>query len=104
MAAETVELTGTILDRMPVEDFERRAREARPGRAAKAAVALLFWAIGMTAAKLWRWFWVGASFAVDAMRTGWEEAHGPSKAVIISRLQQENDWMAEQLRRIGGPD
>ena len=66
----------TWLDRLPVDDITRQAREIHPGRTVLTWVAGALFALGWLACKVVAVVWLAGAWAFVAAREGWREAAG----------------------------
>ena len=71
-----------VLDRFPVEEITREAREIHLGRTLLTWVAALLFGLGWLAFKVVAVLWLAAAWVFVATRTGWRAAkvgHGPAR-------------------------
>jgi hypothetical protein len=71
-----------VLDRFPVEEITREAREIHPGRTLLTWVAALLFGVGWLAFKAFAVLWLAAAWVFVATRKGWRAAkvnHGPAR-------------------------
>lgn len=63
-----------ILERVPIEEINKQAREVSFTRTLLALLAALLYALGWGAAKLVAVAWLAAAWSATAVRLGWQEA------------------------------
>lgn len=72
----------TVLDRVPLEDINARAREVHFGRTLLTIIAAILYAVGWLAAKTLGGIWLALAWSAVAVKVGWTEARagtrGPS--------------------------
>jgi uncharacterized membrane protein YedE/YeeE len=64
----------TVAERVPLDRIERRARQARPGRAVLAVIAGLLFGLGWVAYKACAAAWLGVAWCGSAVIEGWQSA------------------------------
>ena len=60
-----------VADRMPLDRIERRARQARPGRAALVVIAAVLFGLGWLAFRACALSWLAAAWCGSAVIEGW---------------------------------
>jgi hypothetical protein len=72
----------TVLDRVPLEDINTRARDVHFGRTLLTVIAALLYAVGWLTAKILGGIWLTLAWSAVAVKVGWTEARagtrGPS--------------------------
>lgn len=72
----------TVLDRVPLEDINTRARDVHFGRTLLTVIAALLYAVGWLTAKILGGIWLAFAWSAVAVKVGWTEARagtrGPS--------------------------
>jgi len=64
----------TWLERVPIDDITRQAREVHPARTLLTWVAGLLFAVGWVAYKVAAVAWLAGAWSFVAVREGWREA------------------------------
>jgi len=82
-----------------LDQIGQRAAQARPRRVILLAVAAAFWFAGFAAAKACHGLWQMAAWSFAAVRTGWVEAHGPSRRAQINMLEVQVAELTAALAR-----
>jgi hypothetical protein len=62
-----------MLDRVPVEQISREARQIQFGRVLLTLFAGLFFVIGWLVAKLFGVLWLAVAWSAAAVKVGWQE-------------------------------
>ena len=93
----------TLLDRVPVGEIGRRARQARPGRTLAALLLGVLFGAGWIAGKLATVAWYGLAWSGSAVQVGWQSARGTLPAEPdIRDVLAENDRLRRMLARLPG--
>jgi hypothetical protein len=61
----------TVLERIPLEAIDERARAADPGRAAATVIAAVLFGTGWLAARALSLAWISLAWSVSAVAEGW---------------------------------
>jgi hypothetical protein len=64
----------TVLDRVPLETINTRAREVHFGRTLLTIIAAVLYAVGWLAAKTLGGLWLALAWSAVAVKVGWTEA------------------------------
>ena len=95
-------MTAAALERtVPLDDIARQAHQANAARVLLIVVTAIPWGIGYAVAKLCHFAWIGLAHLWSAYRTGWTDAHGPSKRAQILLLERQVAELAAALERVG---
>lgn len=70
----------SVAERIPLDRIERRARQARPGRAVLTAVAAILFGLGWLAYKACAVTWLAAAWCGSAVVEGWMSARTAQRA------------------------
>jgi hypothetical protein len=70
----------TVVDRIPLDRIEQRARAAHPGRAALTVIATALFALGWVVYKALAVAWFAAAWCGSAVAEGWVTARDAKRA------------------------
>jgi hypothetical protein len=74
-----------MLDRIPVEEITRQAREVRPGVVVLTWVAAVLFAFGWVLHKVVAVVWLALAWSYVAAREGWRSAGSPKDPGVSRR-------------------
>ena len=63
----------TVLERVPLDRIDERARAADPGRAAATVIAAVLFGLGWLAARALSIMWAGVAWSASAVAEGWAQ-------------------------------
>ena len=69
-----------MLERVPLDRIEQRARQARPGRAVLVVVASVLFGLGWLAFKACAVTWLALAWCGSAVIEGWQSARAGQRA------------------------
>lgn len=64
----------TVLDRVPLEDINTRARDVAFGRTLLTIIAAVLYGLGWLTAKVLGGIWLALAWSAVAVKVGWTEA------------------------------
>ena len=96
-------MTTGVLDRVPLDEITGQAREAKPGRTLLTVIAGALFGLGWLTARVFAVLWLALSWSWVAVREGWRASHGPSRAMQIAALKEQNEKLQVIVSRFGGP-
>lgn len=70
----------SVAERVPLDRIERRARQARPGRAILTVLAAVLFGLGWLAFKACAVAWLAAAWCGSAVIEGWQQAKAGQRA------------------------
>ena len=70
----------SLTERVPLDRIGQRARQARPGRAVLAVVALVLFGLGWLAFKVLAVAWFAVAWCGSAVIEGWQTAKAAQRA------------------------
>lgn len=95
-------MTAAALERtVPLDDITRQAHQANAGRVLLIVLTAIPWGIGFALAKVCHFVFIGLAHLYSSVRTGWTDAHGPSKRTQILLLERQVAELVTALERVG---
>ena len=70
----------SVTERIPLDRIDRRARQARPGRAVLVLIASVLFGLGWAAYKTCAVTWLALAWCGSAVIEGWQEARAGQRA------------------------
>jgi uncharacterized membrane protein YedE/YeeE len=70
----------TVLERVPLDRIDARARQARPGRAVLTVIAAVLFGLGWLAYKACALSWLAVAWCGAAVAEGWQSARAGQRA------------------------